>query len=233
MDTALNNPAFRTIRLYGEMGRLFGRVHTVALDSNSVAGAMQFLLAMYPKMNAYLCNAKDRGVKFAIFAGKTNLEKEQLESPVGDNDIRIAPIIGGSKSGLFSVLIGAALVIAGTAGLFASLGLSAPLSASLVAAGWSMAIGGVIQLLTPTPHTSSGKNGNGGTSSYSFNGPINTQAQGYPVPLFYGGPLKIGSAVISAGISVADTAAAYQAPPTTAGSMGSGGDLMATKVLAS
>ncbi len=39
--------------------------------------------------------------------------------------------------------------------------------------------------------------------SYVFNGPVNTTAQGQPVPIGYG-RLIVGGAVISAGISIDD-----------------------------
>ena len=40
-------------------------------------------------------------------------------------------------------------------------------------------------------------------ASYLFNGPVNTRAQGGCVPLVYGGPIKVGSYTISAGVSSA------------------------------
>jgi hypothetical protein len=52
------------------------------------------------------------------------------------------------------------------------------------------------------------------TPNYVFHGPINTEAQGHPVPVLLGGPLRIGSAVISAGIS----ADAFTADNDTIGS---------------
>jgi predicted phage tail protein len=65
-----------------------------------------------------------------------------------------------------------------------------------------MIIGGVIQLLTPVPKGSAA-NTAANAPSYVFNGAVNTQAQGNPVPLLYG-RMIVGSAVISAGISAED-----------------------------
>ena len=42
-------------------------------------------------------------------------------------------------------------------------------------------------------------------ASYNFNGPVNTTAQGNPVPLLYG-EMFVGSATISAGIYSEDQA---------------------------
>jgi hypothetical protein len=73
-------------------------------------------------------------------------------------------------------------------------------------AGIAMIAGGVVQLLTPVPKGMSAKDASANTPSYNFNGPVNTEAQGHPVPLFYGGPMTVGSAVASAGIDTVDTA---------------------------
>ena len=62
-----------------------------------------------------------------------------------------------------------------------------------------MMLGGVAQLLSPQQRGLSAKDGPENGASYNFNGPVNTTAQGNPVPLLYG-ELIIGSATVSAGI---------------------------------
>lgn len=216
----------RTIRLYGEMGSKFGRVHRVALDTNSPKEAIQYLQSQFPKISAYLVGAKDRGIGFAVFAGKRNLVEDELEHPAGHDDIRIAPIVMGSKNGgVFQIILGAVLVVAG--GMIAgwTFGAGAPLGTAIASMGISMIAGGVVQLLTPTPKGLASKDKSANTPSYAFNGPVNTEAQGHPVPLLYGGPLKVGSAVISAGIDVRENSAAFQPPKTGEHHMGYGGDM--------
>ena len=66
-----------------------------------------------------------------------------------------------------------------------------------------MTLGGVVQLLTPQQRALSVKDGPNNGASYNFNGPINTTAQGNPVPVLYG-ELIVGSATISAGIYAED-----------------------------
>jgi predicted phage tail protein len=223
------NVVKRRLILSGEMGKKFGRIHHVHLDSNTPAEAVSYLLSQFPTSAAYLTGAKDRGIGFAVFAGKRNLSEDDLKFPVGSEDIRIAPILMGSKNaGVFQIILGAVLIIVGA---FAE-GLSAGTSTQLIIAGIGMVAGGVVQMLAPHPHGLSSADRAANQPSYSFNGPVNTEAQGHPVPLLYGGPMKVGSAVISAGISVADTAAAYQPPKVGSGHMGYGGDLYGTKVLA-
>jgi predicted phage tail protein len=64
-------------------------------------------------------------------------------------------------------------------------------------------LGGVAQMLSPQQKGLSSKDSPDNGASYNFNGPVNTQAQGNPVPLLYG-RMIVGSAVISAGIYAED-----------------------------
>lgn len=57
-------------------------------------------------------------------------------------------------------------------------------------------LGGVSQMLTPTPETPEEDPEN----SFAFNSPVNTSRAGLVIPLIYGERL-VGSAVISAGIT--------------------------------
>lgn len=71
-----------------------------------------------------------------------------------------------------------------------------------------MVIRGVVQMLTPTPRGLGVKDSAENAPSYSLNGTVNTQAQGTPAPLAYGGHdtkgMFVGSAVISGGILAED-----------------------------
>lgn len=72
----MNNKPLRTIRCYGELGRIAGRVHHAALDTNTPAEAVRFLTSQFPAVRAYLMGAKDRGIGFAVFRGRENLGEE-------------------------------------------------------------------------------------------------------------------------------------------------------------
>lgn len=196
------NEKIRTIRLYGQLGVRFGRVHRYVVASPM--HAVRALRAMVPGFERELMSSRDRGVTYAVFAGKRNLSVGELAHPVGDDDIRIAPVFVGAKNaGLIQTIAGVAIVAiasvysgglalgaGGTAGFFGGVGAS-------------LALGGILQMISPTqkglPGSSSATNG----SSYGFDGPVNTQAQGNPVPVLYGRML-VGSAVISAGITAED-----------------------------
>ena len=195
----------RTVRLYGTLGARFGRVHTLAV--NSAAEACRALSILLPGFEQFMCDSRERGLAFAIFHGKRNIGKEELGDPPGHADIRIAPVIQGSKrSGQLQTIIGVIIVIAASyfsGGLAAGAGSSALFGTSTGAffgsIGLSLALGGVSQLLAGTPKGLGENDSVDNRPSYGFNGPVNTQAQGNPVPLGYG-RMVVGSSVISAGI---------------------------------
>lgn len=85
----------RTIRLYGTLGVRFGRIHRLAVSST--AEAVRALSVLIPGFRAFLTSSRDDGLTFAVFNGMRNLDKDELEHPVGRDEIRIAPVIVGSK----------------------------------------------------------------------------------------------------------------------------------------
>lgn len=147
--------------------------------------------------------SRRKGVAFAVFIGRRNIGEGDLALPTGADEIRIAPVLTGSKrGGLFQVVLGAALIAASfIPGLNAVAWSGA--SAFLGVTGASLALGGVVQLLSPQQSGLSVKDSPDNGASYNFNGPVNTQAQGNPVGVLYG-EMIVGSAVISAGIYAED-----------------------------
>lgn len=180
----------RTIRLYGEMGNRFGRVHELAV--NSAAEAIRALSIMLPGFEEYLVNAREKGFNFAVFLGKQNIGESQLRFPPGTSDIRIAPITRGSKrGGVFQTIVGVVLMVASI------------WYPPLFSVGLALTMGGVAQMLAPQPPGLSAQDRPENRPSYSFNGPVNTSAQGNPVPILYG-EMIVGSSVISAGVFAED-----------------------------
>ncbi|MGV6491397.1 tail assembly protein [Stenotrophomonas rhizophila] len=193
----------RTIRLYGKLGARFGRKFRLAV--NSPAEAVRALCALLPGFQQYLTRASEDGVAFAVFIGKQNLTNDQLLDPPGQEDIRIAPVLAGSKrGGVLQVIVGIILVVVGTYTSIFSAGGTSP----LIGLGWSMIVGGVMQMLAPQPRGLGSQDSVENRPSYSMNGTVNTQAQGNPVPVAYGGHdtkgMLVGSAVISGGIMAED-----------------------------
>ncbi|MDQ7301870.1 tail assembly protein [Stenotrophomonas sp. Sm0581] len=189
----------RTIRLYGKLGSRFGRSFRLAV--NSPAEAVRALCAILPGFQQYLARAKENGMAFAVFVGKQNLTKDQLQDPPGNEDIRIAPVLLGSKrGGVLQTIIGVVLIV---------ISYVFPVTAPyLLQPGIAMVIGGVVQMLGPQPKGLGSQDSPENRPNYSMNGTVNTQAQGNPVPVAYGGHdtkgMLTGSAVISGSIMAED-----------------------------
>jgi predicted phage tail protein len=184
----------RTIRLYGKLGALFGRVHKLAV--NSPAEAVRALGVLYPGFNAFLSESKSKGLAFAVFIGKSNLDVKQLHNPPGKEDIRIAPVAVGRKSGgIFMAIVGVVLIVVG----------AMTSNPALMMAGAGMLFGGVMMMNTQQQKGLGTDDKAANRPSYNFNGAVNTEAQGHCVPLAYGENM-VGSAVISAGIYTEDQA---------------------------
>lgn len=207
----MHHEKVRTVRLYGSLGASFGRVHRLAVSNASEA--IHALCILVPGFERYLMQSKDRGVTYSIFLGRDNIGQDRLKAPPGAADIRIAPVLVGSKrAGSMQTIIGVALIVAAS---YFSGGLASGSSSTLIGAssttGWtfaasmgiSMALGGVAQLMSPMPKGLGTMDRPDNRSSYSFNGPVNTSIQGSPVGLLYG-ELTVGSAVVSAGIYAQD-----------------------------
>lgn len=187
----------KTIKLYGKLGAKFGRVHQLAVAN--AAEAVRALCVLLPGFESHLANAPGG---YAVFYGKQNLAPDQLGHPSGSDDIRIAPVPAGAKSGgIFSVVLGAVLVVAG----FWTGGTTTKLGMGLLMGGAGLAIGGAMMMLSPQAPGTASADSSANSSSYGFNGAVNTEAQGNPVPLLYG-ELIVGSAVISGGVYAEDRA---------------------------
>lgn len=200
MQAALNNDPMRTIRLYGQLGTLFGREFKMAVKTPKEA--IKALTVVVPGFEMFMNNSKKKGLTYAVFSGKRNISIDELEMDKGTEDIRIAPMIMGSKrAGMFQTILGVAIIAASAIGQYFAPG--NPFSAYGFQAGAAMALGGVIQMLSPQAGGLAIKQNADNKPSYAFGGPVNTTAQGNPVPLLYG-RRRIGGAIISAGIYVED-----------------------------
>ncbi|EKT4091567.1 tail assembly protein [Stenotrophomonas maltophilia] len=187
----------RTIRLYGLLGARFGRKFRLAVSNP--AEAVRALCVLLPGFQQYLMGAKAKGMEFAVFVGRQNLSKDQLRDPPGGDDIRIAPVLMGAKrAGALQTIVGAVLIVVGAIFSYT------PVGVPLMKLGVAMAAGGIVQMLSPPPTGLGAKDSPENTPNYSMNGAVNTQAQGNPVPVAYGGHdtkgMFVGSAVISGGI---------------------------------
>lgn len=199
----------REIRLYGELGRRFGRVHRLAVAS--VGEAVRALTANFPGFEQAFIDHKPG---FRVWSGPTRIgQPDDINLPSGGRDIiRIAPVTAGAGgNGIGAILLGVALIAAAFISGGATIAATGFLTGGITTTFWGnvalsigagLVIGGVSQMLAPQPKLDAGS-GDENKPSYAFNGAVNTTAQGHPVPIGYG-RLIVGSAVISAGLTAED-----------------------------
>jgi predicted phage tail protein len=189
------------VHLHGHLGDKYG--YRFELAVHSVAEAVRLLAANFRSFNADLLQHRP-GFLIRV-NGQSAFDVAGLREMHLNPDIHIVPAIlgaGGDNDGLGRVALAAVVAVAsyylGPAG--AGL-ISSSTQSGLYAVAVNLAISGVSAMLfsnkqNPTDEMTGEKN----LASYAFNGPVNTTAQGNPVPVLYG-HLRVGSQVVSAGIS--------------------------------
>ena len=193
----------RKIKLYGKLAKFIGH-RVLEADVATAAEAVRFLLANWPELEGHM---NDQHYRVSI--GTYDLDLEELHHPAGAAPISFVPVVAGAGA-VGRILIGVALIAAsifipGSTAIFATTFGKISLGVGLF--GASLVLGGVAQLLTPTPKVPQGADTqNDPRKSYSFSGVQNTSRAGTPVPIVYGETL-VGSVVISAGIDTVQVAA--------------------------
>lgn len=193
----------KRVILVGELGEKFGKEFNLSISTS--AEAIRALAANFRGFEKYIADCGEKGIGFKILVGNDHINKnEELFYPVGKSDISIVPVIAGGGSAAERIFVGAALIGLSFTPLGAfELGASATLGGLFFGVGSALALGGVVQLLSPPPRVESPNEPADNTPSYYFGGPVNTTAQGEPVPICYGTVL-VGSQIISAGIIAQD-----------------------------
>ncbi len=198
----------RTVRFHGPLIKAFGR--EFKYRATTVPKAIDAMKNLLPGFERYMLEAHKRGLTFSIFVGKRNVGQDELEFTKGSEDIHLVPVVIGSKrAGLFQTVLGVALV---AVAMYVSVGAGTGAMGAFTAgggtgmaamAGASMALGGILQMLSPQMGGLRMRQGPENKPSYAFGGPVNTTAQGNPVGVLYG-TREIGGAIISAGIYIED-----------------------------
>lgn len=194
----------KTIILLGELGKRYGRRHL--LDVKSPAEAVRALCANFKDFAAFVSASSERNVGYRVLNMRDDVAEDELHNPASKR-ITIAPVVAGAGGSIGKILVGAALIA--SAFLVPGLGATVLFGTTTLATvafsvGVSLALGGVAQMLAPQPKAPEPSETT--PPSYVFDGAVNTTAQGQPVPVGYG-RMIVGSAVISAGVSVEDIAA--------------------------
>ena len=183
-----------SVRLSGSLATKFWRQKDYLLESGTTNEVFSALRNTVDGFADEIMRMSRAGIRFAIFRNRVNVGKDELTLS-GTTEIRIVPIISGSKrGGLFQTIAGVALIVVGA---FLS---ETPFGPPLVGMGIAMTLGGVVQMLSPVPKTSSQEDqaGTENKPSYLFNGAFNSTQQGLPVPVVYG-EMLVGSSVIGVG----------------------------------
>lgn len=187
------------VRLYGKLGRLFGREHRLSVSS--VREAIRALCIMIPGFELWMETSQERGITYAIFNGERNISERDLQLDGVHDVIRIAPVtIGSKKNGMFQTIFGAVLVAVGFVLSFTPAAVASPF---LYKMGAATMLGGIAQMLVPTGTQGMTTETKDTRKSYSFGAPVNQVAAGSGVPLLYG-IREIGGVLISGGIYAED-----------------------------
>ena len=199
----------RKVRLYGQLAEFVGR-KVIEADLSSAAEAVRMLIANFPQLDRHMA---DRHYK--VLVGDGALTLDDLHNPVGQEEIKIVPVIVGAGGNTGLIIAGVALIAlsavsfgssAAFAGAFSAGGIGAGTAATatgsiaLLKLGAALTLYGVAGLISPTPEIPQGPDTvQDPRKSFSFSGVQNTSRGGTPVPIVYGKTLT-GSVVISAGI---------------------------------
>ncbi|MGR3892844.1 tail assembly protein [Pseudomonas sp. 1176_21] len=184
-----------TIKLSGSLAQKFGRTHRRQIDSGEVWEVFKALKATLEGFEAEIQRLDGMGLRFAVFRNRKNVGAEDFGRG-GAREVRIVPVIGGSKrGGLLQTIVGVAMVVAG----------AVTGQAWAMQIGAAMALGGVIQMLSPQAKGLSQSAAPENRPSYAFGSANNTTASGNPVPICIG-ERRWGGAIISASIYAEDKA---------------------------
>ena len=200
----------RKVRLYGQLAKFIGK-RVLEADISSAAESVKFLIANFPGAEQHIAQNHYR-----VQVAGTDLALEEVGLPIGADDVKIIPVVGGAGGkGAWKIIAGVALIGvailapgAGLAGLsFGNMAAGAGGAAAFwggVAAfagniGIALVLSGVADMLTPTPKTPEFEDDP--INSFSFSGVQNTGRAGTAVPVCYG-EVMTGSVVISAELDV-------------------------------
>lgn len=176
----------RKIKLYGALAKFVGH-RVLEADVATAAEAVRFLLTNWPELEGHMAKQYYR-----VHTAGEDLTLDDIDNPMG-REIQIVPVMAGAGA-IGRILLGIALIAASFIPGVGALGVSL-----LFSVGASLVLGGVAQLLTPTPKTSEDEGDP--RKSFSFSGIQNTTRAGVPVPVVYG-EMLVGGIVVSAGADI-------------------------------
>jgi len=191
------------IRLYGELKEKFGG--SLSLEVHSPAEAIRALCSVLPGFREFVTTSEDRNIGYQVLVDDTARGWDELHSPMGPDILKIVPVVYGAKSKVEKIIVGAVMVYVGyQMGGMDVIPKGAEMSTMQMAGkmvinfGVSMIFSGIAEMLAPDP-----KPEVEAPENYHFDGPVNTERQGVPVPIAYG-LVRVGGAVINAQVVAED-----------------------------
>jgi len=138
----------KNVTLYGELADKYGKSWT--LDINSPAEAIRALCANNPGFRGFMAASADRGIGYKVLVGKKELDNvlSEMSNPTGKQDIKIVPVIGGAKSKLATVIVGAIMIYVAVMTAGASTIATAQAAATAAGTAGSAAAGGAAAATT-------------------------------------------------------------------------------------
>ena len=209
----------KVVKVYGKLRELLGQCR-FELNVSTPAQAFKALLVNFPELEKFILDSEKDGVAYRMMVGRQHIGENNLGDlalPLGSSEVfSIAPVIVGAgglgRIALGAGLIGASFLFPG-AGLFGSsaFGVFGPLApatigtlttvgTALSAVGAGLVLGGVAQMISPTPTPNALKEQEQ-LESFTFSGIVNVSRQGIPVPVVLGRAYA-GSVVVSSGLDV-------------------------------
>jgi len=195
------------LKLYGDLADFIGHKQ-FEVKVHSVAQAVSFLINNFPNAEAYMASRQ-----YKVLVNKYEIDKTEIQHPIGQQDISFVPVISGAGGGFGRVLTGAALIGAsflfpgagafGTTSFFGKAavagGVLTKVGTAVSLIGASMVLSGVSEMLFPVPKPKDISNPSDPRISFGFNGIQQSSRAGTTHPIVYG-EIFTGSVVISAGI---------------------------------
>lgn len=197
----------KTIKLYGVLGKKFGKEFHLAVESTREA--VKALSVQVPGFEQFMLTAHEQGLAFAVFQDDENISEEQIDFETGAKVIKIVPkVIGAGGNGILQTILGAVMIVVGviTQQYWA------------VGMGVGMMVGGIAQMMMPKMDEGD-QNQDGNRANKGFGGAVTTIAQGNPVPILYG-QREVGGFIVNAGQFAVDTFSSADAGFTGGGSSG-------------
>ena len=206
----------KTIKLYGVLGKKFGKEFHLAVESTREA--VKALPVQVPGFEQFMLTAHEQGLAFAVFQNDENISEDQIDFETGAKVIKIVPkVIGaGGNNGVLQTILGVVLIVVGV--FYDWSGTTSMYGAAMVGAGIGMVVGGVAQMLMPKADAQD-QNQDGNRANKGFGGAATTIAQGNPVPILYG-QREVGGFIVNAGQFAVDTFSSADAGYTGGGSSG-------------